>query len=67
MALTLKKNFDEREEIMSYKINSYEGTIMGAVMGLTYFMFPEANWFYIFIISALVVRGVTGIIAFKLK
>ena len=67
MTLTLKKNIDEREEIISYKINSYEGTIMGAIMTLTYFKFPEANWFYVFAVSALVVRGIIGIVSFKMK
>lgn len=67
MALTLKKDIDEREEIITYKINSYEGTIMGVIMAVTYFKFPEANWFYIFIVSAMIVRGVIGIISFKMK
>ena len=67
MALTMKKDFDEREVYMSYKINSYEGTIIGAIMAITYFKFPEANWFYVFMVSALIVRGIIGIIAFKMK
>ncbi|MDZ7767263.1 MAG: hypothetical protein U5K00_23085 [Melioribacteraceae bacterium] len=66
LILTLKKDVDEREIYMSYKINSYEGALIGAIMALTYFSFPEANWFYVFIVSALVVRGIIGLIAFKM-
>lgn len=67
MALTLKKDFDEREIYLSYKISSYEATVIGAVMAVTYFKFPEANWFYVFIVSALVIRGIIGIVSFKMK
>lgn len=67
MALTMKKDVDEREMYLSYQINSYEGMIIGAVMAVTYFKFPEANWFYVFMVSALIVRGTIGIIAFSRK
>lgn len=67
MGLTMKKEFDEREIFISYKINSYEGAFIGAVMAITYFKFPEANWFYVFIVSALVIRGIIGLISFKMK
>jgi len=67
MALTMKKDFDEREIYMSYKINSYEGIIIGAVMAIVYFKFPHANWFYVFLVTALIARGIIGIISFKLK
>lgn len=67
MALTMKKDFDEREIYLSYKINSYEGIFIGAVMAVTYFKFPDANWFYIFLVTASIVRGIIGIISFKMK
>lgn len=67
MALTMKKDFDEREIYMSYKINSYEGMLVASIMTITYFKFPDANWFYVFAVSALVVRGTVGIITFKMK
>lgn len=67
MALTMKKDFDEREVYMSYKINSYEAMFIAAIMTITYFKFPDANWFYVFAVSALIVRGVIGIISFKMK
>ena len=67
LVLTMKKDLDEREIYMSYKINSYEGALIGAVMAITYFKFPEANWFYVFLISALIIRGIIGIVSFKMK
>jgi len=67
LALTLKPNVDEREVLMSYQISSYEGIALALVMTITYFKFPEANWFYVFMVTALIVRGIIGIIAFKMK
>lgn len=67
MSLTLKKNLDEREISLSYQINSIEGMLISAVMALTYFYLPSANWFYVFIVSALIIRGIVGIAAFKFQ
>ena len=65
LILTMKKEVDEREVYMSYKISSYEGIFIGVILAITYFKFPEANWFYVFIVSALIIRGTIGLIAFK--
>lgn len=65
LILTMKKDVDEREIYISYKINSYEGILIGVILAVTYFKFPEVNWFYVFIVSALIIRGVIGLIAFK--
>ncbi len=67
MALTMKKDMDEREIYMSYQINSYEGILIAVVMTLTYFYFPEVNWFYVFIVSAMIIRGIIGIVAFQMQ
>ena len=67
LALTLRPNVDEREVLMSYQISSYEGIVLGFVMTITYFKFPQANWFYVFMVTALIARGIIGIIAFKMK
>jgi len=55
---------DEREESLLHKSNSYEGIIVAIIMVLTYLRFPEVNWFYIFVSSIGVVRGIVGVLLF---
>ncbi|MFC1725386.1 hypothetical protein ACFL4T_07140 [candidate division KSB1 bacterium] len=61
MILTLKKDHDEREVALSYKVNTVETTMTGCVMGLVYVAFPEANWFHILISAGLLFKGISGI------
>lgn len=66
LALILTQgNPDEREMAFMYRINSYHGAFMGAVMAILYFKFPQFNWFYGVISFGAIIRGVIGMIVFK--
>ena len=55
---------DERERGLIYKTDTTQGIVVAVVMALTYMFFPELNWFYIFISSISVVRGIAGTVFF---
>lgn len=58
---------DEREMDIFHKSNSYETIFVAVIMAIVYLFFPEANWFYIFVASISVVRGLIGIILCAVK
>ncbi len=63
--VSLNHTPDERELSLLHKSNSYEGILVAVIMGLTYVFLPDANWFYIFVSSIGVVRGIVGVILFS--
>lgn len=65
LILTQKKDPDEREIFLSYKISSFEGVIIGAAMAIIYFKFPTINWFHALLYISLISRGVIGFITFR--
>ncbi len=65
LILIQKKEPDEREILLSYKIGSFEMPILGAAMALIYFYFPTINWFYTLLTVSLVSRGLIGLLIFK--
>jgi len=65
LVLIQKKEPDEREILLSYKIGSFEAPIIGAAMALIYFYFPVINWFYALLSISLLSRGVIGFLVFK--
>lgn len=65
LILTQKKEPDEREIFLTYKIGSIEGVVIGAAMAMIYFKFPDVNWFYALISIALISRGIIGYITFR--
>ncbi len=65
LVLTMKKDMDEREIFLAYKINNYESIILGTAMGVIYFFFPAVNWFYTLFIVSFLSKGIIGFITFK--
>ncbi|MCP5064490.1 MAG: hypothetical protein GY936_18790 [Ignavibacteriae bacterium] len=65
LILTQKKEPDEREILLSYKINSFEGIIIGTAMAIIYFKFPNINWFYSLVCISMIARGAIGFLTFK--
>jgi hypothetical protein len=65
LSLTQKKEPDEREIFLSYKIGSFGSVIIGAAMAIIYFKYPNTNWFYTLIYVSLISRGVIGYLTFK--
>jgi hypothetical protein len=65
LILTQKKEPDEREIFLTYKIGSLEGIVIGTAMAIIYFKFPDINWFYALITIALISRGIIGYVTFK--
>lgn len=65
LILTQKKEPDEREIFLSYKISSFVGVIIGAAMAIIYFKFPTINWFHALLYISLISRGVIGFITFR--
>jgi len=65
LSLTQKKEPDEREILLSYKIGSYGTPIFGAAMAVIYFYFPVINWFYALLCVSLIARGAIGLMVFK--
>ena len=64
LILTIKPEPDEMETQLLFKIGHVESTIIATIMGMTYFVFPELNWFYVFISSYMVFGGITGLYYF---
>lgn len=67
LVLTQKTNPDEREIFLSYKINSFEGIVIGITMAIIYFKFPDVNWFYWLLCSSTISRGIIGFFTFTYK
>ena len=65
LILTQKKNPDEREIFLMYKINTYDGIIVFIAITVIYFHFPSINWFYALIDVSLISRGVIGYLMFS--
>ena len=65
LLLAQKKEPDEREIFLTYKIGSLEGVVIGAAMAIIYFKFPAVNWFYALFSIALISRGIIGYLTFK--
>ncbi|MDA3886480.1 MAG: hypothetical protein PF638_12880 [Candidatus Delongbacteria bacterium] len=53
---------DEREMDIFHKSNSYETIFVAVIMAMVYLFLPDVNWFYIFVASISIVRGVIGLI-----
>lgn len=51
---------DEREISILHKSNSYNGIITAFILAIVYLYFPTLNWFFIYIASISLVRGVIG-------
>ncbi len=65
IALIFTRNIpDEREMIIIYKVSALEASILGAIMAIIYFKFPNFNWFHGYISFALIVRGFLGTLHF---
>ena len=58
---------DEREMILTHKINSYEGICAGVIAGVIYFALPNVDWFFALISGISVVRGIIGMILFSIR
>lgn len=58
---------DEREMDIAHKSSSYQGIFVAVIMALVYLFLPEVNWFYIFVASISVVRGMIGLILCLVK
>lgn len=58
---------DEREMDIAHKSSSYQGILVAVIMALVYLFLPEANWFYIFVASISVARGLIGLILCVVK
>lgn len=65
LILTQKKDPDEREISLIYKIGSLEGVVIGTAMAIIYFKFPDLNWFHAIFSIALISRGLIGYLTFK--
>ncbi len=64
LIITIKPVPDEMEMQLLFKIGHVESTFIASIMGMIYFVFPELNWFYMFISSYMVVGGITGLYYF---
>ncbi len=62
----VQKNYtpDEREMALLQKSNSYESMLVAVIMAIVYMFFPQINWFFIFVSSISIVRGIIGIVLF---
>ena len=58
---------DEREMDIAHKSSSFQGIFVAIVMALVYLFLPEANWFYIFVASISIFRGLIGLILCMVK
>ncbi len=68
MILVLNKHTpDEREKDLLHKANSVESIGIGLILSVVYMFFPNLNWFYVFLASISIVRGIAGIILFTIK
>jgi len=67
LILTQKKEPDEREIFLFYKIGSLEGVIIGIAVAIIYFKFPEINWFYTLTVVSLISRGAIGYLTFEFR
>ena len=64
MILTNKRNPDEREMQLTYKVQSIQSIPIGVILALIYLFFPSVNWFHAFFGFGLLSQGVVGIIIF---
>jgi hypothetical protein len=58
---------DERDLQLSHEINGYSGSGIGIIAAIIYLFFPELNWYFTLMASAIVLRGIIGILIFALR
>ena len=68
MLLVLIKHVpDEREMLLSHKINSYESICAGVIAGVIYFALPQLNWFFALVAGISLARGIIGLVMFTVR
>ena len=55
---------DERELALIHQTETVQGIFVAGIMALVYIVFPELNWFYVFVSSISIVRGIAGTVLF---
>ena len=58
---------DERETSLIQKTDSLQGIVVTLIMAMVYMYFPQLNWFYVFVASISIVRGIIGLILFTVN
>ena len=62
-----KYKTDERDMQLAHRIDSYSSILLTIVMAIIYLYFPSLNWFFVFIASAGISRGISGLIVFSMN
>ncbi|MBU1101570.1 MAG: hypothetical protein KKA84_14310 [Bacteroidetes bacterium] len=65
MALTSKKDADEREMQLLYKAGNFSAMVIFVALTCIYMKAPELNWFHMFASVGLTSRGIIGYLLFQ--